>query len=172
MPLVAGEGAAAPTRQIHRHGCGHTWACLEELDLTVHVAGKRHVYAHARLPNVGASPTFFVCLVDHDGAAHDPLATSAARGRIVHRRGLGVAVGGHVGAAAHAQQAVLAREVAHLAVGRVGARGGLERGVVVAASHRWAAAHVVHSSIPKGWELVNCQEHWARFVSLRALGRV
>ena len=82
--------------------------------------------------------------MDHDRAAHRPH-LAARRARVVQDRERRVAVGGHVGAAAHAQPAELAREVAHLAVGRVGARGGvvrLERGVVVAGGHVRAAAAV------------------------------
>ena len=158
MPLVAGEGAATPTRHTRerhrrrvRRARGQRVVVravarrrLEELDRAARRVNKRHVHADARLAQVGARPTGAVGLVDHDRAAHRPH-PAALRARVVQDRERRVAVGGHVGAAAHAQPAELAREVAHLAVGRVGARGGvvrLERGVVVAGGHVRAAAAV------------------------------
>eukprot|EP00964_Phaeocystis_antarctica_P047997 scaffold27790_cov70-Phaeocystis_antarctica.AAC.2 len=163
VPLVGEEGGADTRHCSERHRCRHIRTSLEELDRASSLTAEHNVHAHARLTDVGAGPARAVNLVDHDRTADDPLAASAALGRIVQGRGLGIAVRAHVGALANAQPAELARKVTQLAVRLVGARRGvarLEGWVVVAASHRHAAAHVVHSGIPKGWELMDCRTDW------------
>ena len=157
MPLV-GAISLVP-RKVHRHRGGLVRACLEELDRARHHASARgqvHLHAHARLADVGARPPRAVVLVDHDRAAHDPHAATAARGRIKPDRRHGVHVRCHVCCCAYAQQAELPGQVAHLAAVLRSVRRArvLELGVVVASRHV-GATHLVHSARCGGGELVH-----------------